>query len=261
MAVGIVVPLASFMTDGMLLRGLFPGVAVFFVAGMLDDRFNLDYRIKFAAQVAAVLTTLVLSDLNLRNLGEVIPGCRLSCGIVEIPLTAFFLLAVINSINLADGLDGLAAGICLLVLAAVVVLGLAEGNRTAIGLAVCTAGALVGFLRYNTHPAVVFMGDTGSQILGFIVGCTLLAHHRGLPSPNPGFMLFLLGVPILDTLSVMTQRILEGRSPFRADRNHLHHILLQKGLQHHHGKRLANYRERSASANCSGASLCGSSAA
>ncbi|SMC26725.1 UDP-GlcNAc:undecaprenyl-phosphate GlcNAc-1-phosphate transferase [Desulfacinum hydrothermale DSM 13146] len=233
MALGIGLTLAFLAPQGALVRGVLAGMAVLLIFGVADDRLELDYRIKLGGQAAAVALFLALSGLSLGNLGEILPGCTVGCKALDLPLTAFFLLAVINSVNLSDGLDGLASGLSLLVLASVVITGIARGHLTPLPLAMCTAGAVIGFLRYNSHPAVVFMGDAGSQILGFLLGATLLTFHRGQSPSNPAVILFFLGVPALDTLTVMIRRILEGRSPFHADRNHVHHMLLQKGLQHH----------------------------
>jgi UDP-GlcNAc:undecaprenyl-phosphate GlcNAc-1-phosphate transferase len=155
-------------------------------------------------------------------------------GWLAVPLTMFFLVGVTNAINLADGLDGLAGGTTFLCLCAVALLsGVGEpGHSTAIALAF--AGAVLGFLRFNTYPASVFMGDAGSQLLGFAIGVLSIRATQG-PSTqvSAAVPILLLAVPILDTLSVMVQRIGEGRSPFSPDKNHIHHKLLALGFRHH----------------------------
>jgi UDP-GlcNAc:undecaprenyl-phosphate GlcNAc-1-phosphate transferase len=150
------------------------------------------------------------------------------------PLTFFFLLGVTNAINLADGLDGLAGGTTLLSLAALALLAWTSGLAFVGGVAIIISGAILGFLRFNTHPARVFMGDGGSQILGFsaAVLAVVLTQDRLTPLSS-ALPLLLLGIPIIDTLMVMTQRLLERRSPFSADRNHIHHRLLARGFDHH----------------------------
>jgi UDP-GlcNAc:undecaprenyl-phosphate GlcNAc-1-phosphate transferase len=108
------------------------------------------------------------------------------------------------------------------------------GQASSAALAVTFAGAVLGFLRFNTFPASIFMGDAGSQLLGFAVGVlSLRATQNGTTAVSAATPLLLLALPILDTLTVMTQRVSEGRSPFSADENHIHHKLLARGFYHH----------------------------
>jgi UDP-GlcNAc:undecaprenyl-phosphate GlcNAc-1-phosphate transferase len=131
-------------------------------------------------------------------------------------------------------LDGLAGGTTFLCLCAVALLSSVgdPGNSTALALAF--AGAVLGFLRFNTYPASVFMGDAGSQLLGFTIGVLSVRATQGASSQvSPTLPVLLLALPILDTLSVMVQRVSEGRSPFSPDKNHVHHKLLALGFHHH----------------------------
>lgn len=150
---------------------------------------------------------------------------------VSYPLTVFFLLGTTNATNLSDGLDGLAAGLSLLSLACIASLAdLAEGDEL-VFTSLAIIGATLGFLRYNTHPAMVFMGDTGSQFLGFSLGVLVLMLTEQVNTAlTPGLALPILGLPIIDTLMVMTQRMAEGRSPFKPDKSHFHHKLLALGF-------------------------------
>lgn len=153
---------------------------------------------------------------------------------MSLPLTVLFLVGVTNAVNLADGLDGLAGGttfLCLCALALLSSIGV-PGSSTALALAF--AGAVLGFLRFNTYPASVFMGDAGSQLLGFSIGVLSIRATQSVSSEiSAAIPILLLAVPILDTLSVMVQRIGEGRSPFSPDQNHIHHKLLALGFDHH----------------------------
>lgn len=143
----------------------------------------------------------------------------------------FAIVGVTNAVNLADGLDGLAGGICLLIFACLGYLAWMEED-IAIGLiSLALAGAIFGFLRYNTHPASVFMGDTGSQLLGFSAITLSLSLTQGNTAISPLMPLLLLGLPILDTAIVMMLRISKGRSPFSPDRFHMHHNLIALGFQ------------------------------
>jgi UDP-GlcNAc:undecaprenyl-phosphate/decaprenyl-phosphate GlcNAc-1-phosphate transferase len=206
------------------------GVVVLF--GGLDDRFDLDYRIKLAGQVLAAAIVVFgahiqIHELTLDDRVLLPPG-------VSVPLTLLFLIGITNAINLADGLDGLAGGTTFLSLCALAMLAYGGGQPGAALLALTFAGAVLGFLRFNTYPASVFMGDAGSQLLGFAVGViSLRATQGGEGVVSTATPILLLALPILDTLSVMVQRIGEGRSPFSADKNHIHHKLLTLGFRHH----------------------------
>jgi len=206
------------------------GVIVLF--GAIDDRFDSDYRVKLVGQLTAVCIVMWMGDVRVQS---VIMDDRLALpGWVSVPLTLVFLVGVTNAINLADGLDGLAGGTTFLSLCAVALLSSIGGAGPATALALAFAGAVLGFLRFNTYPASVFMGDAGSQLLGFAVGVLAVRVTQSETSEIAATIpILLLALPILDTLSVMVQRIGEGRSPFSADKNHIHHKLLALGFDHH----------------------------
>jgi UDP-GlcNAc:undecaprenyl-phosphate/decaprenyl-phosphate GlcNAc-1-phosphate transferase len=206
--------------------------AVLTVFGALDDRFDLDYRIKFVGQLSAVAIVIAAGGARIESIALDdrlwLPGC------LSWPVTVVFLVGVTNAVNLADGLDGLAGGTTFLCFCAIALLsGVGfPGSSTALTLAF--AGAVLGFLRFNTYPASVFMGDAGSQLLGFSIGVLSIRATQSASSEiSAAIPILLLAVPILDTLSVMVQRIAEGRSPFSPDKNHIHHKLLALGFDHH----------------------------
>jgi len=154
---------------------------------------------------------------------------------VAYPVTFVFLLGVTNAFNLLDGLDGLAAGCAILSLATLALLGAHVGGGAEVVLmALAAIGGILGFLRYNTHPALVFMGDAGSQFLGFsIAALAIMLVEHTQNAWSPAIVLPALGLPVLDTLMVMLLRIRDGHSLFSPDRNHIHHRLLSLGLKHH----------------------------
>jgi UDP-GlcNAc:undecaprenyl-phosphate GlcNAc-1-phosphate transferase len=206
------------------------GVLVIF--GVLDDRFDLDYRVKLAGQVLAVLIVVFLGDIQIRSM--TLDDRVMLPPWISVPLTIFFLVGITNAINLADGLDGLAGGTTFLCFGALAMLAHISGETVCASLTFAFAGAVLGFLRFNTYPASVFMGDAGSQLLGFAVGVlSLRATQSSETVISAATPLLLFALPILDTLSVMVQRIGEGRSPFSADKNHIHHKLLKLGFDHH----------------------------
>jgi UDP-GlcNAc:undecaprenyl-phosphate GlcNAc-1-phosphate transferase len=153
---------------------------------------------------------------------------------IGIPVTLLFLVGVSNAVNLTDGLDGLAGGLSFLTLSGIAYLAYLSNDSTVLFLTVPFLGGLLGFLRYNTYPARIFMGDGGSQLLGFTMGVLAILLTDSTRGPfSPSLALFLLGLPFLDTLGVTGQRLAEGRSPFIGDRAHIHHKLLRVGFTHY----------------------------
>jgi UDP-GlcNAc:undecaprenyl-phosphate GlcNAc-1-phosphate transferase len=202
------------------------------IFGALDDRFDLDYRLKFLGQLIAVGVVVFAGDVQVQAL--TLDDRILLPEWVSVLLTLVFLIGITNAINLADGLDGLAGGTTFLCLCALAMLSHSVGELSSTALALAFAGAVLGFLRFNTFPASIFMGDAGSQLLGFTVGVlSIRTTQNGNGIVSAAMPILLLALPILDTLSVMVQRISEGRSPFSADKRHIHHKLLAFGFDHH----------------------------
>lgn len=208
------------------------GVLVLLLFGVWDDRVTLSAGPKLFGQVVAVLVIMIWGDVTIATM-TLTERLDLPQWIAW-PLTFVFLIGVTNAINLADGLDGLAGGTTLLSLSALALLAFTSGTMFVGVVAVVIVGAILGFLRYNTHPARVFMGDGGSQILGFSAAVLAVVLTQDELTPlSSALPLLLLGIPIIDTLMVMMQRLFEGRSPLQADRNHIHHRLLALGFDHH----------------------------
>ena len=231
MAVGIFVPVVLWNYVDRFVWAYLSGAAIIVAFGITDDRRGLRPEWKFVGQLAAALLVVYFGGVRIHTLGTLLPdGFRIPGGFA-VPLTVLAIVGVTNAINLSDGLDGLAGGICLLTFCCIGYLAYLEEDFVLGLIALATAGAIFGFLRFNTYPATVFMGDTGSQLLGFTAITLSLALTQGNTPLSPVLPLILLGFPILDTLSVMAVRIAAGRSPFRADRNHFHHNLLALGFQ------------------------------
>ena len=199
--------------------------------GVWDDRANLGYRIKLLGQLIAALA-ITIGGIRFESIPFLLDA-ELPLWI-GIPVTVFFLLAASNAVNLTDGLDGLAGGLSFLTFCGIAYLAYLTNNSMVLFLAIPFLGGLLGFLRYNTYPARIFMGDSGSQLLGFIMGVLAILLTNSTSGPfSPVLSLFLLGLPFLDTLGVSVQRLVEGRSPFIGDRTHLHHKLMTAGLSHY----------------------------
>ncbi len=232
MAVGTLVSMLFWAPRNSLFTPLMIALLVIVGAGFLDDLKELSPLTKFAAQVPAALIVVLWGGVAIRHCGVLLPEGVLLPDVFAVPLTVFVLVGVTNAINLADGLDGLAGGISVLTFGIIGCLGLLQGDFFVVVTCVAVVGSLFGFLRYNTYPATIFMGDAGSQMLGFLAGVMSLWLTQTNPVFSPFLPLFLLGFPILDTLTVMSERIYRGQSPFQADKNHFHHRLMRFGLFH-----------------------------
>lgn len=231
MATGTFIPVILWMPGSSLLQPLILASGLIVSVGFWDDLKNLGFRAKFAAQIVAALVVILWGGVQIRSLGMLLPDGMLLPGYIAIPLTLITIVGVTNAINLSDGLDGLAGGICLLSFLCLGYLGYQSGNATACLVAASVCGAIFGFLRFNTFPASVFMGDAGSQLLGFLAITLALGLTQGTPY-SPLLPLVLLGFPVFDTVRVMMERMHRGFSPFVADRTHFHHKLLGIGLRH-----------------------------
>ncbi|RMG54566.1 MAG: undecaprenyl/decaprenyl-phosphate alpha-N-acetylglucosaminyl 1-phosphate transferase [Gammaproteobacteria bacterium] len=215
-------------------RGLLAGCLIIFVTGLADDLVGLSPQRKFAGQILACLVTMGVGGLYLRNLGDLFGLGEIILPIwLAVPFTIFAVVGMINAINLIDGLDGLAGGVSVIALAAFFLMDLHAGSGETMLLSAALLGAVLGFLKYNAYPARIFMGDVGSLMMGYILGflAVQLTQNPG-QQVSPMVPVLVLGVPLLDTVWVMTRRVLQGGSPFVADRTHLHHKFLDLGVQH-----------------------------
>jgi UDP-GlcNAc:undecaprenyl-phosphate GlcNAc-1-phosphate transferase len=231
MAVGIALALALFGIGGRPLQALLLGGATLVAFGVWDDRAELPASLKLLGQLIAALVAVIWGGISISTVTlterQVLPGW------LALPLTMVFLVGATNAVNLSDGLDGLAGGMALLCLCALAVIAASVHQPFVVGSSLVVVGAILGFLRFNTHPARVFMGDAGSQLLGFTIAYLSVLLTQDTDTPlSSALPLLLLGVPLVDTATVMIERIAAGRSPFSADRNHLHHRLLALGFDH-----------------------------
>jgi UDP-GlcNAc:undecaprenyl-phosphate GlcNAc-1-phosphate transferase len=230
MALGALGPIIFWAQMSPQLSAYLAGCAILFFAGMYDDFRGLGYQAKFMAQVVAALVLVLYGGVMISDVGNLLPrGIILPGWLVSI-VTVVVVVGVTNAINLADGLDGLAGGISLLICLIISFLAYLVGNMNVAIIALSLSGSLFGFLRFNTYPASLFMGDTGSMLLGYSVAMLSITLTQGSTPLSPLLPLILLGFPILDTLVVMAARIAEGRSPFSADKNHFHHRLMGLGF-------------------------------
>jgi UDP-GlcNAc:undecaprenyl-phosphate GlcNAc-1-phosphate transferase len=214
------------------LLGLFGGGVLATVIGALDDRFDLRARWQFLGQLA-LAGVAIASAITVARIGNPFgPDPIPFPALLGVGFTLVWIVGMINSLNFIDGLDGLSSGIALI---AAITLGLLSLTK-AVGpfgeplvalLCFVLAGGLLGFLRWNFHPAVVFQGSAGIMFVGYVLAVLAI-----LGSAKVLVALLVLAVPIIDTFWVIVRRLSSGRSPFSPDRGHIHHLLLDLGLSH-----------------------------
>ena len=206
------------------LVALFVSCALIVAIGLADDRLGLKGRHKLLGQILAA-SILVASGLLVSRI-QIFHG-EIALGLLAIPFTLFWLVGAINSINLLDGIDGLASCVGILLSATVSVVSLLNGHETtAAAGAVCT-GSLLAFTCFKSAPANIFLGDAGSMLIGLFIGAVTIRAS----SEEPGTMaiavpLAIWAIPVFDTAVAITRRTLSGRSLYTPDRGHLHHCLL-----------------------------------
>ena len=232
MVAGAITPILLWIDISREVQGFLYGIALILFFGVWDDRATLDFRVKFFGQLLAICVVVFYGGVVIRYIPfhsfEAIPDY------IAYPLTIFALLGVTNAINLSDGLDGLAAGTTFLSVGMISLLAYTVHDYSMFMLAMALLGCIIGFLRFNTHPAQIFMGDGGSQFLGFAAGVLVIQlTQKSGTIMSPAMPLLLLGLPLIDTFLVMGQRLAEGRSPFHPDKNHLHHKLMALGFDHY----------------------------
>ncbi|MEJ2102511.1 MAG: MraY family glycosyltransferase [Desulfobacterales bacterium] len=232
MALGALIPVLLWIPFNTFVKSVVLGSAVLVIFGLVDDIKNIGVKTKFAGQIIAALIVIFYGGLKIESLGAFGPAGFFLPNWLSIPLTLVIIVAVTNAINLSDGLDGLAGGVTLITFLCIGYLSYLDNLQAYEIISVALVGAIFGLLRYNTHPAIVFMGDSGSQFLGFAAITLSLSLARKSTEINLILVLLILGIPVIDTLSVIIQRILKGRSPFAADRNHLHHKIMNLGFYH-----------------------------
>lgn len=209
------------------------GMTIIFLNGLGDDLFGYSANQKFFVQFAICFAFIDSTGVIQLYLQELIDSYILSRIILS-----FALVTIINSINLLDGIDGLAASMGIFITVVFAVLNVLQGNDSLAILALSLLGALVGFLYYNFNPAKIFMGDSGALLTGFVIalltistpykGFVVSINHSKIQVIN--IILAAISFPVFDVIRLFFQRLIAGASPFNGDRNHLHHILVDSGV-------------------------------
>lgn len=230
MVLGTCAPLIYWEGGNDFLQAYLASTLVLIAFGLADDRWDISPLWKLSGQSIAAAIIIFVGGVRIVTLGSLVPAGLTIPSWILTALTLITIIGVTNAINLADGLDGLAGGMSLLCIAEIGLMAWQEEDMIIGLIAVALCGSIFGFLRYNTFPASIFMGDTGSQFLGFSAITLSLSLTQGITPLSPVVPLLILGFPVLDTMTVMTARIAQGHSPFTADKNHFHHNLLALGL-------------------------------
>lgn len=215
------------------IRGFLAGAVIIFITGLYDDLADIQPYKKLIGQFLAALAAVMIGDMSLFDVGDLFGTGEIRLGVWAVPFTVLAIVGVTNAVNLLDGLDGLAGGVSGIAAMAIGILAYATDNWHLLCLTIAMTGALLGFLKDNTYPARVFMGDSGSLLLGYCLAIFSImlcnASNNAVAKVTP---LIILAIPIVDTIVVMIIRLKNGRPLFAPDKSHIHHHLLSIGFNH-----------------------------
>ena len=208
--------------------------SIIFLLGVLDDFKGLSPRIKLFVEFSICLFMILITDIKIDYLSGFWPGYEIYLGQLAIPVTMLFVVFVMNSFNLVDGIDGLAGMLGVVAIVGILLLQSMVGAIRDFEYLVILLFSLIPFIYFNVfggRRSKIFLGDSGSLFLGYIISWTLVYQVQHVESNiSVPSVLWLVALPVIDTLGVMFRRILKKQSPLKADRDHLHHILLRAGL-------------------------------
>ena len=211
--------------------GIMLGATFLIIVGIADDVVCLPPKEKLLGQIIAAAIPVVIFNINIDWIHIPRLGIIYLPEIISLPLTIFWIIGFINTVNLIDGLDGLAAGIATIASIAIALLAFQMGQWTAAAAMVAMTGACLAFLQYNFNPAKIFMGDTGSMFLGYIIAAvSVMGSMKTAAAAVQVGPLVALAAPITDSFLAIIRRKSSGVPIFSPDKNHLHHRLLAKGL-------------------------------
>lgn len=211
--------------------GFLAGGGVIIVIGVIDDLYSISPKVKLLGQIFAALI-LVWYGVKIDSFSNPF-STPIPLGIWSIPVTVFWVIGITNAVNLIDGLDGLAAGISAISALTMAVLALTQGQLFVVYCALFLVSSIFGFLRYNFYPAQIFMGDSGSLFLGYILAAlSVMSMSKAATIITLIIPIIILGVPILDTGFAILRRLFNNKPIFQPDKEHLHHRLLALGFSH-----------------------------
>ncbi len=229
---GFIISILCFAEIDTALRGILIGCTIIVVLGIFDDIYSLNALFKFVVQIMAALV-VVMHGVRIDHISSFGIGNSqyINLGMFAIPVTVLWIVGVTNALNLIDGLDGLAAGVSTISTVSLFAISLITRETGVAIVTAAVAGAGFGFLPYNIHPAKIFMGDTGSTFLGFILASlSVVGLFKGYAVISMAVPFLILGLPIFDTAFAILRRVLHGQSPMKPDRGHVHHRLIDLGF-------------------------------
>ena len=211
--------------------GILIGAAIIILTGFLDDMLEITAKAKIIGQLAAAIVVVTWGGLQIDFINLPFGG-QLEFGFLSIPITIIWIIGITNAINLIDGLDGLAAGVSTIALISLSIMAIIMGDTFVIATAAILAASSFGFLFFNFNPAKIFMGDTGSLFLGYMISVLALLGFKNVAVISLIIPIIILGVPISDTFFAIVRRIRMKQKISAPDKSHLHHCLLNSGFSH-----------------------------
>ena len=211
----------------MILYALIGGI-ILLLFGLFDDIKRLPASVQFIGQIIAAIVVVYYGGIILQDVSAY--GIYINFGIFAKPLTIIFIVALINCMNFVDGLDGLAGGIATIffITISIIIHIIGIYNGLDASLSLIMIGATLGFLVHNFYPAKIFLGNSGSMFLGYIISVISLLGFKNVTLTSFIIPVLILAIPILDTLFAILRRLLKGESPTKGDKKHLHHQLLER---------------------------------
>ena len=210
------------------------GAAIIVALGIFDDVLALGAKLKFVVQIVAAAIPVCIGDLQIglfTNLNPLSDTPFVHLGILAVPVTIIWIVGITNAVNLIDGLDGLAVGVSSIAAITMLAVALLTGNMPIAITMAALAGACIGFMPYNLNPAKIFMGDTGSTFLGYMLATvSIMGLFKFYAVISFAVPFLILGLPIFDTANAIIRRVAAGRSPMSPDRDHVHHKLIDMGF-------------------------------
>ena len=210
------------------------GAAIIVALGIFDDVLALGAKLKFVVQIVAAAIPVCIGDLQIglfTNLNPLSDTPFVHLGILAVPVTIIWIVGITNAVNLIDGLDGLAVGVSSIAAITMLAVALLTGNMPIAITMAALAGACIGFMPYNLNPAKIFMGDTGSTFLGYMLATvSIMGLFKFYAVISFAVPFLILGLPIFDTANAIIRRVAAGRSPMSPDRGHVHHKLIDMGF-------------------------------
>jgi len=226
-----ILPLFFFLQMDRQITSFLTAALILITMGGIDDWKSVGWRIKFSGIILAISIVIFGGGVVINSIGTYGSYGRVELGILGVPFTYFGIAGVTNAINLIDGLNGLAGGISLIAFLFIGIAAYLSCDYELAAISLAFVGALGGFLRYNFPKARIFMGDSGSLFLGFSLAVfSVLLTQNAKFSVEPMFPVLVLLIPIFDTLRVVFVRVFSLKNPFSADKTHIHHLLVRRGV-------------------------------